>query len=145
MLNRSAVPDSLRPHGLESIRLLCPWNFPGKNTRVGCHFLLQGIFPTQGWNLCLQHWDSGAYFISGIVSWSYIVHSFKSSLLQWGRFSFYFIDEEIRLRNFFQLVIRDGSLAILLVYKQQLWSHLNQMASEARVLVGCLTAANLGT
>ena len=28
-------------------RLLCPWDFPGKNTRVGCHFLLQGIFPTQ--------------------------------------------------------------------------------------------------
>ena len=26
----------------------CPWNFPGKNTGVGCHFLLQGIFPTQG-------------------------------------------------------------------------------------------------
>ena len=29
-------------------RLLCPWDFPGKNTGVGCHFLLQGIFPTQG-------------------------------------------------------------------------------------------------
>ena len=29
-------------------RLLCPWDFPGKNTAVGCHFLLQGIFPTQG-------------------------------------------------------------------------------------------------
>ena len=28
---------------------------PGKNTGVGCHFLLQGIFPTQGWNLCLLH------------------------------------------------------------------------------------------
>ena len=27
--------------------------FPGKNTRVGCHFLLQGIFLTQGWNPCL--------------------------------------------------------------------------------------------
>ena len=27
--------------------LICPWNFPGKNTGVGCHFLLQGIFPTQ--------------------------------------------------------------------------------------------------
>ena len=27
--------------------ILCPWNFPGKNTRMGCHFLLQGIFPTQ--------------------------------------------------------------------------------------------------
>ena len=29
-------------------RLLCPWNSPGKNTGVGCHFLLQGIFLTQG-------------------------------------------------------------------------------------------------
>ena len=33
--------------------LLCPWDFPGKNTRVGCHFLLQGIFLTQGSNLGL--------------------------------------------------------------------------------------------
>ena len=30
---------------------LSPWNFPGKSTGVGCHFLLQGIFPTQGSNL----------------------------------------------------------------------------------------------
>ena len=29
-------------------RLPCPWNCPGKNTRVGCHFLLQGIFPNPG-------------------------------------------------------------------------------------------------
>ena len=35
--------------------LLCPWNFPGKNTGVGCHFLLQGIFPTPGSHLCLLH------------------------------------------------------------------------------------------
>ena len=32
-------------------RLPCPWNFPGRNTGVDCHFLLQGIFPTQGSNL----------------------------------------------------------------------------------------------
>ena len=32
--------------GLQPARLLCPWNSPGKNTGVGCHFLLQGIFPT---------------------------------------------------------------------------------------------------
>ena len=36
-------------------RLLCPWVFQGKNTGVGCHFLLQGIFPTQGSNLSLLH------------------------------------------------------------------------------------------
>ena len=32
---------------------LCPWDFPGKNTGVGCHALRQGIFPTQGSNSCL--------------------------------------------------------------------------------------------
>ena len=36
-------------------RLLCPWDFPGKDTGVGCHFLLQGIFPTQGSNSGLPH------------------------------------------------------------------------------------------
>ena len=35
--------------------LLCPWDFPGKSTGVGCHFLLQGIFPTQGSNPGLPH------------------------------------------------------------------------------------------
>ena len=32
-------PNSLWPHGRQPIRLLCPWNFPAKNTGVGCHFL----------------------------------------------------------------------------------------------------------
>ena len=36
-------------------RLLCPWNSPGKNTRVGSHSFLQGIFPTQGLNPGLLH------------------------------------------------------------------------------------------
>ena len=38
-------------------RLFCPWDFPGKNTGMGCHFLLQGIFPTQGSNQRLLHWE----------------------------------------------------------------------------------------
>ena len=53
--------DSLWPHGLEPARLLCPWNSPGRNTVVGCHFLLHGIFPTQVSNsllLCLLHWQA---------------------------------------------------------------------------------------
>ena len=56
--SHSVVSDSLRPCGLHPARLLCPWDSPGKNTGVGCHFLLQGIFPTQGSNpgllLCRQ-------------------------------------------------------------------------------------------
>ena len=44
-----------RPHGLWPTRILCPWDSPGKNTGVGCHSLLQGIFLTQGSNLGLLH------------------------------------------------------------------------------------------
>ena len=36
----SVVSDSSRPHGLQSTRLLCRWNFPGKSTGVSCHCLL---------------------------------------------------------------------------------------------------------
>ena len=46
--------------GLQLPRLLCPWNFPGKNTGVGCHFLLQGIFLTQGLNPHLLHLPASA-------------------------------------------------------------------------------------
>ena len=35
------MSDSVRPHRQQPIRLPCPWDFPGKNTGVGCHFLLQ--------------------------------------------------------------------------------------------------------
>ena len=44
----SVVPDTLWPQGLYLARLLCPWNSPGKNTGLGGHGLLQGIFRTQG-------------------------------------------------------------------------------------------------
>ena len=45
----------MQPYGLLPARLLCPWDFSGKSTGVGCYFLLQGIFPTQGLNPRLLH------------------------------------------------------------------------------------------
>ena len=39
--SRSVVSDSQRLHGLQPTRLLCPWDFPGKSTGVGCHCLLR--------------------------------------------------------------------------------------------------------
>ena len=48
-------------------RLLCPWDSPGKNTGVGYHALLQGIFPTQGSNphlLCLLLWQAGSLILA---------------------------------------------------------------------------------
>ena len=56
MFSCFATSHSLWPHGLWPTRLLCAWDSPGKNTRVGCHGLLQGIFPTQGSNPCLLYY-----------------------------------------------------------------------------------------
>ena len=50
----SGVPLFVTPWTVAP-RFLCPLNSPGKNTRVGCHALLQGIFPTQGLNPGLPH------------------------------------------------------------------------------------------
>ena len=67
VFSHPAVPDSLRPHGLYPARLLRPWDSPGKHTGVGGHFLLQGIFSTQGRNPCLLPWqvDSWPTELSG--------------------------------------------------------------------------------
>ena len=69
-------------------RLLCLWDSPGKNTGVGCHFLLQGIFPTQGSNpsllsllhcrCILYHWAIGA---SSSYYYYYYLRSLKLSFL----------------------------------------------------------------
>ena len=52
---RSVLSDSLWLHELQPAKLLCPWNFPGRNSGVGCCFLLQWIFLTQGLNPHLSH------------------------------------------------------------------------------------------
>ena len=64
MWNHSVISDSLWPHGLEPTTLLHPWDFPGKDTGVGCHFLLQGIFLTQGSNSGLLHCRQTLYPLS---------------------------------------------------------------------------------
>ena len=64
MLGLSVVSDSLQPHGLWTVRLLCPWNSPGKNTGVGCCSLRQGIFLTQGLNLGLLNFRWILYCLS---------------------------------------------------------------------------------
>ena len=55
----SVVSSALQPQGLYS-----PWNSPGQNTGVGCHSLLQGIFPTQGLNPGLPHCRQILYQLS---------------------------------------------------------------------------------
>ena len=62
--SRSVMSNSFRPHGLEPSRLLHPWNFPGKDTGVGCYLHLQGIFLSQGLNLGFPHCRQTLYHLS---------------------------------------------------------------------------------
>ena len=55
VLSHSVMSNSLWFYGLYLSWLLCPWDSPGRNTEVGYHFLLQGIFPTKGSNWHLLH------------------------------------------------------------------------------------------
>ena len=68
MFSHPVVSDSLRPQGLQPTRFLCPWKFSGKTTGVGCHLLVQEIFPTQGWNPGLLHCRRILYPLSHLGS-----------------------------------------------------------------------------
>ena len=58
------MSNSLLLHGLYPTRLLCPWDFPGKSTGVGCHFFFQGIFSTQWSKSGLPHCRQTLYCLS---------------------------------------------------------------------------------
>ena len=68
------MSDSLQPHGLHS-----PWNSPSQNTGVSSCSLLQGIFPTQGWNPGLPHCRQILYQLS---------HKGSPRILEWVDYSF---------------------------------------------------------
>ena len=53
-----SCPTLLRPHEQQPMRLLCPWDFLGKNFGVGCNFLFQGVIPAQGSNPCFLYWQA---------------------------------------------------------------------------------------
>ena len=80
--SHSVVSDSLRPHGLQPTRLLHPWDFPGKSTGVGCHWIqcwetLKSGFPWRCGN-CFP-WLSGhssSYHQATLESCSYFLPCF---------------------------------------------------------------------
>ena len=57
----SSVSDSVRPHRWQPIRLLCSWDSPGKNTGVGCHFLLNACMHAKSLQSCLTLCDPMDY------------------------------------------------------------------------------------
>ena len=74
LFSHSVMSNSWRPHVL-CVACQPPllWNSPGRNTGVGCHFLLQGIFQNWGWNpqfLCLLCWQVDSLQLSHLGSLS---------------------------------------------------------------------------
>ena len=65
----SVVHYAFWPCGLQPSRLVCPQDSPGKNTEVSSLSLLEGVFPTQGLNLCSLHWQAFSLPLSHQGSW----------------------------------------------------------------------------
>ena len=59
LLSRSVVSNSVQPHRWQPTRLFCPRDSPGKNTGVGCHFLLQYLWGVSGYfSIFRGNWNS---------------------------------------------------------------------------------------
>ena len=99
-------PTLCEPYGWQPTRLFCPWDFPGKNTGGGYHFLLPGIFPTQASDPCVlvQPALAGGFFTTSatweaqvetgsvnLVSWvwasAYSICALIVSLLKWAKYN----------------------------------------------------------
>ena len=63
------VSFSVSYNNVCSVAQLCSWNFPDKNTGVGCHFLLQGLFPTQGLNHVFCIFSPGRLILYHCATW----------------------------------------------------------------------------
>ena len=69
------MSQSLLSHGLQPARLFCPWDSPGKNIGVGCYFLLQGIFLTQGSdNIPYVFWICKWVFFTTSNTWEALIY-----------------------------------------------------------------------
>ena len=79
MLSHSIMSNSLQPHGLQTTRLLCSWDSPGKNTEMGCHAFYQGTFPTQRSNPGLPYCRQILYRLS---------HQGSPRILEWVAYPF---------------------------------------------------------
>ena len=92
LLSRFSVSDSVPPHRRQPTRLLCPWNSPGKNTGVGCHFLLQCMkvkSESEAAQSCPTLIDPMDYSLLG----SSIHGIFQVRVLEWGAIAYQTINK----------------------------------------------------
>ena len=81
------MSDSVRPHGLQPTRLLRPWDSPGKNTGVGCHFLLQ-CMKVENESEVAQSCPTLSDPMDRSLPGSSIHGIFQATVLEWGAIAF---------------------------------------------------------
>ena len=81
------MSDSVQPHRLQPTRLPCPWDSPGKNTGVGCHFLLQ-CMKVKSENEVAQSCPTLSDSMDCSLPGSYIHGIFQARVLEWGAIAF---------------------------------------------------------
>ena len=74
--SHSVMSNSSQPHGLQPTRPLCPWDFPGKSTRVGCHCLLRQIYIAYNKRECDWELQTCCLLHLWLLGWNYIVKGF---------------------------------------------------------------------
>ena len=108
------MSDSVRPHGRQPTRLPCPWDSPGKNTGVGCHFLLQCIkvkSESEVAQLCLTPSDPMDCSLPG----SSVHGIFQARVLEWGAIAFSLSPNSHALKTFLVNEIVFSSSLILFI------------------------------
>ena len=83
----SVMSDSSQPHGLYPARFLCPRNFPGKNTGVGCHFLLQSM-KVKSESEVAQECPTLSDPMDCSPPGSFVPGIFQARVLEWGAIAF---------------------------------------------------------
>ena len=123
------------PWGLKACpKLLRPWDFQGKSTGVGCHFLLQGIFPTQGSNPCLSHCRQTLYHLRYQKAECQRIHAFE--LCCWRRLLRVLWTSRRSTQSVLKEINSDYSLeGLMLKLKLQYFGHLMQRANSAKTLM----------
>ena len=83
----SVVSDSVRPHRWQPTRLPCPWDSPGKNTGVGCHFLLQWM-KVKSESEVIQACPTPSDPMDCSLPGSSVHGIFQARVLEWGAIAF---------------------------------------------------------
>ena len=98
------MSDSVQPLGLQPTRLLLPWDSPGKNTGVGCHFLLQ-CMKVESESEVSQSCPTLSDLMDCSLPGSSIHGIFWATVLEWGAIAFSGIRGKCGLKQMFGLVI----------------------------------------